>query len=492
MKGFQRVKTMEPVRAEPASFPDSEAEVRRLYDLQRAALRSGERSSASQRRERLRSLKRSIERNRDAIRDAMYVDFRKHRDEVDLTEIHPVMTELTHAIRNVGRWMIPVRVPTPLLLFSARSEIRMEPKGHVLILAPWNYPFYLLMAPLVAAVAAGNRAIVRPSEKVPQTGRVIARIVAEAFPEEEVAAVGGGVDIAESLLALPFDHVFFTGSTRVGKRVMHAAAEHLAGVTLELGGKSPAIVDERCDIAAAADRIVWGKLINAGQTCVAPDFALVHEHRVREFVERATVALHRLYGGSEEARESSEAFCRLIDPGAFDRIADALDRTILAGARVEAGGKRDRATRYIAPTILSGVAPDAPIMDEEIFGPVLPVLTYRNLDDAISLVNGRPKPLALYVFSDSSRTVEEVLGRTSAGGSVVNNTVVHLVNPNLPFGGIGASGVGSYHGYYGFRTFSHERAVLVQHKISLGPMLYPPYGPRTKRVLRMIEMVFHR
>jgi aldehyde dehydrogenase (NAD+) len=471
---------------------DGEVEIRRLYDLQRAALRTQPRSTAAERRQRLRGLRAAILQRRDAVADALYADFSKHRDEVDLTEVHPVLTELKHAIANVDRWMRPVRVPTPLLLFSAHSEIRMEPKGHVLILSPWNYPFYLLMAPLIAAVSAGNRAIVRPSEKVPHTGRVMAEIVAAAFPTDEVACVGGDVDVAEALLALPFDHIFFTGSTRVGKRVMHAAAEHLSSVTLELGGKSPAIVDEHSDVAAAADRLVWGKFINAGQTCIAPDFVLVHEARAKELVERAVGALERLYGGSDEARESNDAFCRLIDQGAFDRVVDALDRSVLGGARIETGGQRNRASRYLAPTILSAVAPNAPIMAEEIFGPVLPVLSYRSLDEALALINDRPKPLALYVFSERNGTVERVLQRTSAGGTVVNNTVIHVANPDLPFGGIGPSGLGSYHGHHGFRAFSHERAVLVQHRLSVVPLLYPPYGKRTRGILQMIERVFYR
>lgn len=485
------VNTAPRIETPAGQWPAEQADVRGVYDLQQTALRTKPRSTARERKLRLRGLRAAILQHRDAVAEALYADFRKHRDEVDLTELHPVLTELKQATANLDRWMRPVRVPTPLLLFSAHSEIRMEPKGHVLILSPWNYPFYLLMAPLIAAVAAGNRAIVRPSEKVPNTGRVMAEIIRAAFPPDEVACVGGDVDVAEALLALPFDHIFFTGSTRVGKRVMHAAAEHLASVTLELGGKSPAIVDEYGDVAAAADRLVWGKLINAGQTCIAPDYVLVHETRAKEFIDRAVAALERSYGASEEARESNEAFCRLIDQGAFDRIVGALDRSVLGGARIETGGQRNRTTRYLAPTILSAVTPESPVMEEEIFGPVLPVLTYRNLDEALALVNARPKPLALYVFSNRKRTVEEVLQRTSAGGTVVNNTIIHVANPDLPFGGIGPSGLGSYHGSYGFRTFSHERAVVVQHRISVGPLLYPPYGKRTRGVLHMIERVLH-
>jgi aldehyde dehydrogenase (NAD+) len=468
-------------------LPDGDADIRRVYDLQRSALRSKPNPTAAQRRARLRALRHAVDARSEGVRAALRADFGKPGHETDFTELHPTITELLHAIKHLGGWMKPERVPTPLLLFSATSEIRREPKGHVLVLAPWNYPFYLSMVPVIAAVAAGNRVVLRPSEKAPHTAVVIGEIVAAAFPEDEVATVGGGVEVAESLLALEFDHIFFTGSTRVGKRVMRAAAEHLSGVTLELGGKSPAIVDAHCDLDAAADRIAWGKLINAGQTCVAPDYVLAHESVVDAFVERTVRAVQRFYGESEDDRARSESYCRLIDQGAFDRVTGALDATVTAGARIVIGGGRDRATRYLAPTVLTGVTAGAPIMDEEIFGPVLPVLTYRTLDEALALINGRPKPLALYVFSTDRQTVETVLARTSAGGSVVNNTVIHLANPDLPFGGIGPSGVGNYHGRHGFRAFSHERAVLIQHRISLGSLVYPPYGKRSNVVLRAIE-----
>jgi aldehyde dehydrogenase (NAD+) len=345
----------------------------------------------------------------------------------------------------------------------------------VLILAPWNYAFSLVVAPLVAAVAAGNCAILKPSEKTPATSAFLRRFIAEVFAEDEVTVVEGGGEAAEALLALPFDHVFFTGGARIGRSVMAAAARHLASVTLELGGKSPTIVDETANVRAAAQRVVGGKFLNAGQTCVAPDYALVHASRTAEFVAEAKRALDERYGLEGAARATSGDYCRIVDAGHFARLVDVLDRSVAAGARVEVGGERDASERYLAPTILSGVTFDSPVMAEEIFGPVLPVLAYTDLDAALVRLRALGAPLALYIFSRSAAAVEHILAETTAGGTAVNATLLQYGNPGLPFGGVGASGQGSYHGIYGFRTFSHERAVLRQREPSLARFLFPPY-----------------
>jgi aldehyde dehydrogenase (NAD+) len=361
----------------------------------------------------------------------------------------------------------------------------------VLILSPWNYPFNLLINPLVAAVAAGNCAILRPSEKVPHTARVLERLVADAFPPEEVAVVGGGVATAEALLELPFDHVFFTGSTAVGRKVMAAAAKHLGTVTLELGGKSPAVVDETADVRAAARRIAWGKFVNAGQTCVAPDYVMVHAGRERELVAELQTAIAEFYGATEDERQRSPDFARIVDAGAFRRLDALLRESVAAGARVEAGGRTDEAGRYVAPTLLTGVRADSPAMREEIFGPILPILTFRSIEEVVAHVRRGPKPLAMYVFSRRRAVVEALIGGTSAGGTVVNNVLIHLANPSLPFGGVGESGQGSYHGRFGFRAFSHERSVLVQGRAAMVDVFFPPYRGRLKalalRVLRRLE-----
>jgi aldehyde dehydrogenase (NAD+) len=319
----------------------------------------------------------------------------------------------------------------------------------------------------------------------------MSRILADAFPEDEVAMVAGGIGTADALLELPFDHIFFTGSTAVGRKVMHAAAEHLASVTLELGGKSPAIVDRSADVALAAERIVWGKMVNAGQTCVAPDYVLVHQADAPAFLAAARDAVARFYGSGQAAR-ASEDLARIVDRRAFQRLADALQQTIAQGARAETGGDTDADERYVAPTVLSNVPPDAAVMREEIFGPILPVLTVGSTEEALAFVNARPKPLALYLFSRDGATTERVLRGTTAGGTIVNHVICHLANPDLPFGGVGESGQGSYHGLAGFRAFSHERAVLHAGKWSLAPLYYPPYGPRMRRIANLMSRWMER
>jgi aldehyde dehydrogenase (NAD+) len=466
-----------PLRSDLAPSPEH---IRALFERQRVHQWTVRKRSATERVARLRDLKRAIVARREEILDAMHADFRKNRSEAELSEIQLVLNELNAAIAGTPEWMKPTAVATPLHLFGTRSRIQYEPRGVVLIMAAWNYPFALVFAPLVAAVAAGNCAIVRPSEKVPHTSAVCERIIAEVFAAEEVVQVGGDQTVARALLVLPFDHVFFTGSTEVGRKIMAAASSRLASVTLELGGKSPVIVDETADIDQAAQCIMWGKYVNAGQTCVAPDYALVHATRAPEFFDAARRVLDSFYGPAEEARRASEDYCRMIDRPSCERVAGLIDAAIKSGARLEAGGQVDVESRYIAPTILSGVDPATPLMQGEIFGPVLPVLTYTTREEAIDFVQQRPKPLAMYIFSRSDEGVREILQRTSAGGTVVNNCLLHLVNPNLPFGGAGDSGFGSYHGRFGFETFSHARAVLEQGSPRLSRMLYPPYA-RLKR-----------
>jgi aldehyde dehydrogenase (NAD+) len=464
----------------------------RLFELQRGARWRMAGTSAAERIARLRRLRTSILAHRQELYDAVWADFRKSAPEFEITEIQLVLGEIAHTIRHLRRWMAPRRVPTTPLLAGTRSRVIHEPRGQVLILAPWNYPFQLLFSPLAAAVAAGNVCIVRPSEKVPATSAVMARIVADAFPEDEVGIVLGGVEAADALLKLPFDHIFFTGSTAVGRKVMHAAAEHLASITLELGGKSPAIVDRSADVAQAAERIVWGKFVNAGQTCVAPDYVLVHEADAPAFLDAATQAINRFYGAGDEGPRASEDFARIVDDRGFRRLADALAATVAEGAKVVAGGATDAADRYVAPTILTNVRPDAPVMREEIFGPILPVLPVRSLDEALAFVNARPKPLALYIFARDKAATKRVVRATTAGGTIVNHVICHLANPDLPFGGVGESGQGSYHGHAGFRAFSHERAVLHAGRWSLSPLYYPPYGPRMRRIADLMSRWMER
>jgi aldehyde dehydrogenase (NAD+) len=465
-----------PPALDPATVTFDEAALLDVFRRQHAHKWAMAQRPAADRVDRLRALKRAIARHRDAILQAMHDDFRKSRTESELSEIQLVMTELNEAIVRLPDWASPVRVKTPMHLFGTRSEIRYQPRGVVLIMAAWNYPFALIFAPLVPAVAAGNCVIVRPSDKVPHTNAVARAIVAEAFPPEEVAMIEGDRRSADALLGLPFDHVFFTGSTAVGHHVMAAAARHVTSVTLELGGKSPAIVDETADIPIAARRIMWGKFVNGGQTCVAPDYALVHASVAPAFFDAARQVLAGFYGATEDARRSSPDFCRIIDDESWRRVTRLLNDAVAAGARVEAGGGADASDRYIAPTLLSNVDPASALMTEEIFGPILPVVTYRHVDDAIEFVRARPTPLAMYLFSRDPQRIEHLLASTAAGGTVVNNCLIHLVNPNLPFGGAGQSGFGAYHGRYGFETFSHARAVVTQGRSSIGHLFHPPYA----------------
>lgn len=448
------------------------------------------RTSAKQRAEKLRRLREAIRAERQQILDALYADFRKPPVETEITEITTVMSELKEAIDQVGKWMKPRKVPTPMTLFGTSGHIRYEPRGNTLILVPWNYPFQLAIAPLIAAVAAGNCVILKPSEKTPHISAVLRRILKAAFEENEVAVFEGGPEVAEALLALPFDHIFFTGSTRIGKKVMAAAAEHLASVTLELGGKSPAIVHPSADLRDAAQSLAWGKWVNAGQTCVAPDYVLVHASKARELVEAITAQVAKSYGATDEDRKRSKDLCRVVDVAAFRRLKALVEDAKKQGARVELGGQFDEADLYVSPTILTGVPDDAAVMQEEIFGPVLPVLTYEREEEIFQRVNSGGKPLALYVFARDDDAVKRVMENTTAGGSVINNVLIHLGNSYLPFGGVGASGQGSYHGEFGFKAFSHERAVLEQGTMNFVKMLHPPYGgERMRRVLGALRKV---
>jgi aldehyde dehydrogenase (NAD+) len=474
------------IAAIPASGGDEDAgEIRRareLFERQRANRWAVAATTAEERIAKLERLRTAIGAMRGELAAAMKADFGKHPAEVEITEIHPALDEVNHAIRNLKKWMRPRAVSTPLLLTGTRSELRYEPRGVVLILAPWNYPFGLMAAPLVAAVAAGNCAVLRPSEKVPHTSAVVRRLVERVFEADEVAVVGGGVTVANALLELPFDHFFFTGSTAVGRKVMAAAAKHLASVTLELGGKSPVFIDETADAADAARRLMWGKFVNAGQTCIAPDYVLIHERQERAFLDAARATIAEFYGATEEERRASTDFCRIVDAGAHRRISEMLEASVAAGARVEIGGVVDAEERYIAPTVLSNVTRYSPAMEEEIFGPILPVLTYKSLDDAMDIVRKGGKPLAMYLFCGSAANRERILAGTTAGATVVDNVLLHYANPHLPFGGVGESGQGSYHGEYGFRAFSHERAVMRQRGRPLAEMFYPPYARRMREI----------
>ena len=452
-------------------------EPRAVFERLRARAPAMARTTAAERIERLRRLRRAIEDRRVAIAEAIRMDFGRPSAETEVAEIHAALSEIDHTTRHLRRWMEPERASFSLLLAGTSTRIHYEPRGVVLILAPWNYPFILVVHPLIAAVAAGNCAICKPSEKTPHITRLLGELIAATFDEAEVAVVEGGPEAAEALLALPFDHIFFTGSTVIGKKVMAAAAAHLASVTLELGGKSPVVIDASANPAAAAERIALGKFINAGQTCVAPDYVFVHRSRERAFLDAMRGVIERFYGDAASQRRTAD-YARIVDAGHFRRLAAMIDGSVAAGARVATGGERDEASRYIAPTVLSGVRPDMPVMREEIFGPVLPVMAYDDTTDVIAHIQAHGKPLAMYVFSGDQLAADALVARTSAGSTAINNVGMFYFHHGLPFGGVGASGMGSYHGVHGFRTFSHARPVLRQHEPALVKIFFPPYRGR--------------
>jgi len=424
-----------------------------------------------------------VQSNQDAILDAAAADFGKPAAEAKLSEIYAVTSEAKHAIKHLRGWMRPKRVRRPLALLTTKGRIHYEPRGVALIIAPWNYPFNLCIGPLVSAIAAGCAACIKPSELTPAMSSVIRRLVDEIFSENEVACFEGDARVAQALLDKPFDHIFFTGSTRIGKLVMGAAAKHLASVTLELGGKSPTIIDETAHIADAVAKIVWGKFINNGQTCIAPDYLLVHQSRAEAFRTALTAEIERAYGKTAEARKQSPDYARIVNDGHFNRLRALLEKSREEGAELIFGGETDEATRYIEPTVLGGVDFDSASMTEEIFGPILPMLTYDDLDAAIAAINAREKPLALYLFTTSSARKRKVLAETTAGGSCINEIAVHYLHHGLPFGGVNQSGIGNAHGYFGFKAFSHERAVLEHHRFSILKMMAPPYGPKARRLI---------
>lgn len=442
-------------------------EIERLYELQqrnRAAIGA---TTAAQRIAKLRRFHEVLLARRDEIRAAMWEDYRKPAAEVDLSEIYPAASEARHAIRHLRRWLKPKRVGTPLALFGSRSYVRYEPKGVVLIIAPWNFPFNLTLGPLVSAVAAGNCVMIKPSELAPASAACLKRILGDVFDESEVAVVEGEAPVAEALLRKKFDHVFFTGSPAVGRLVMKAAAEHLTSVTLELGGKSPVIVDKTANLDEAAKKLAWGKFYNCGQICIAPDYLLLDESIRDTFLDKLRAAITAL--GAEGSRGI------IVNDRHASRVKRLIDDAVAHGAKAEVGG--GCRGRDVEPTVLTNVSPNAAVLQEEIFGPVLPVLTYRTLEDAFARIDEREKPLVLYIFSRDRRVAKRIVERTSAGGTVINNTLIHFYNLELPFGGVGHSGMGRGHGHAGFEAFSNPRGVFDQ-KLPFAPtqMLYPPYG----------------
>jgi aldehyde dehydrogenase (NAD+) len=417
-------------------------------------------SSAEERVAKIRRLRDAVLAHTEDWYRLAAADLRKPAGEVDMGEILPICVEANDAIANLKKWMKPKRVWPTMMTGGTRSEVQFAPRGRSLIIGPFNYPLNLTLGPLVSAIAAGNTAIVKPSELTPHMSGLICQLIADLFPPDEVATFQGDAQVSQALLDMPFDHIFFTGSPTVGKYVMGAAAKHLASVTLELGGKSPTIVDASADLQLAAASVMFGKFSNAGQTCIAPDYVYVHESVKARWIDCCKAELAKAYGDTAQAQAQSAHYTRIVNPRHTARIAALLEDAKAHGAQVLAGGAVDAAQCYIQPTLLDNIGAGARILDEEIFGPLLPIIGFTDLDAVIAHVNAGPKPLALYIYSKDEARIDKVLTQTQSGGACVNHALIHFLHGNLPFGGVGNSGVGNAHGHYGFKAFSHEKAVV--------------------------------
>lgn len=444
-------------------------------------------SSATARIERLNRLIRFMddEQEMQGLKEALYQDFRKAEVEVMLSEIAVVKSHALHARRELRRWMRPHKVATPLTMLGTTSYIEYEAKGVTLIISPWNYPFNLTFSPLVYAIAAGNTAIIKPSELTPHTSAFMASAVKRLFSPEEVALVEGDASVATALLELPFDHIFFTGSPQVGKIIMGAAAKNLASVTLELGGKSPAIIDASAPIESLTYHLAWGKCLNNGQTCIAPDYALVEASKVDAFVAAFHKAIQRLYGNPEQLQQNPD-YCRIVNARHFQRLRRLYEDALDKGAKELMGGQWDESARFIPPTLLGNIREDMLIMQEEIFGPILPMLPYSQQEEVVEIIQRRPKPLSLYIGAKNQRFIRYVMDNTSAGGTVINDYMLGFGNPNLPFGGVNNSGIGKYMGFHGFVAFSNEKAVVRRNFGSLS-VLFPPYTPKVRALMGFVQ-----
>ncbi|MCU0828524.1 MAG: aldehyde dehydrogenase family protein [Tabrizicola sp.] len=432
------------------------------------------------RRQALDRLATTVRGNEKALITALKADLGRPEAEAILSDYLPVLQEIAHARRHLGAWMKPRRVWPTLATFGASGRVVPQPRGTCLIIAPWNFPFQLALGPVVSALAAGNAVILKPSEMTPATSALLKRLISETFPPDLVTVIEGGKEVAEELLALPFDHIFFTGSPAVGRIVMAAAAKTLASVTLELGGKSPVIVGPDANLRLAADWITFGKFLNAGQTCIAPDHLFVHDSVKDRFLTLLRARIARAYGTGE----ASPHLARIVTPAHAQRLAALIADAVQKGATTS--GQQNG--QEIGPHLIEGTTPDMRLNREEIFGPLLPIIPYQDEAEVVARINQGDKPLALYVFDRDQRRIDRILESTTSGGVGINLTLVQFTHGNLPFGGVNTSGIGAAHGHAGFRAFSHERAVL-RNRFLLLPMLFPPYGPRTMQLIGLVKRV---
>ena len=433
------------------------------------------------RKETLKKLLYNIQKSEDLIVQALYDDFKKPEFEAVLTETNYVISELKDTIKNINNWAEPKRVFPSLLNFPSTDYIYKEPYGNVLVIAPWNYPFQLALCPLIAAVAAGNRVVLKPSELTPHTSAIIAKLIEKTFHINHVEVFEGGVEVSNKLLAKRWDYIFFTGSVTVGKVIAKAAAENLTPVTLELGGKNPCIIDETANLKLAAKRIVWGKFINAGQTCIAPDYILIQKNMKVNFITFLIEEIIKAYG---KKMDKSPDFARIINTKNWVRLDQMIERD-----KVIFGGETNADKLYISPTLIEEPSLDSPVMSEEIFGPILPILVYETEDDIHNVISRYEKPLAFYVFSDDKSFAKKMITSYSFGGGCINDTVIHFSNKRLPFGGVGHSGIGAYHGQMSFDTFSHHKAIVKKANWLDLPMRYAPYKDKLASIKRVLSWI---
>ena len=433
------------------------------------------------RKETLKKLLYNIQKSEDLIVQALYDDFKKPEFEAVLTETNYVISELKDTIKNINNWAEPKRVFPSLLNFPSTDYIYKEPYGNVLVIAPWNYPFQLALCPLIAAVAAGNRVVLKPSELTPHTSAIIAKLIEKTFHINHVEVFEGGVEVSNKLLAKRWDYIFFTGSVTVGKVIAKAAAENLTPVTLELGGKNPCIIDETANLKLAAKRIVWGKFINAGQTCIAPDYILIQKNMKVNFITFLIEEIIKAYG---KKMDKSPDFARIINTKNWVRLDQMIERD-----KVIFGGETNADKLYISPTLIEEPSLDSPVMSEEIFGPILPILIYETEDDIHKVISRYEKPLAFYVFSDDKSFAKKMITSYSFGGGCINDTVIHFSNKRLPFGGVGHSGIGAYHGQMSFDTFSHHKAIVKKANWLDLPMRYAPYKDKLASIKRVLSWI---
>lgn len=460
--------------------------VQRIFDQQKAAARLH--LTATERRAKLDALWQAVLRHEEDLIQALKSDMGKPREEVHLQEIYPLKAEIMHARKHLRGWMAPKPASTSLAMLGTSSHVLPEPKGQVLIIAPWNFPVILTLRPLVSAIAAGNRVMLKPSEHTPETSKVIASIVETAFAPEEAHVVLGGPEVSQALTSLPFQHVCFTGGTNIGRKVMTAAAQHLASVTLELGGKSPAVVDATANLVDASRRMAWGKCLNNGQVCIAPDYLMVQSSVADRFLEEMKLRIEDMYGPDEQGQLTSDNRSQMVNQHHFDRVVGLIEDALDRGAKLVHGGIWDAASRRIAPTVLDDVTMDMAVMKEEIFGPVLPVLRWEKEEEVNAFVSHNPHPLAMYFFSNRNDAIQSWMRANPAGTTGINEVVLQVANPNLPFGGIQTSGMGRTGGIAGFKQFSNMRSVLRQtSRFNVLPWTFPPFTGRSLWLAKTVQ-----